>query len=300
MRTEGDTWDIVSSVGVTALGVAAARALETAQPDALVRDEYAARFVAASGHEEMNRWLNDPAALEDMPMPPVVMGYRSKFFDDHFTAAATAGVRQAVILAAGLDARAYRLDWPAGTVVYELDQPKVLEFKREVLADIDVRPAADRREVAVDLRDDWPAALLDAGFDPAAPSAWSAEGLLPYLPGAAQDALFERIQRLSAPGSRVATDMITDATGLDRLADQEAEVMRRSPMAGINVTELFYTDERTDPDIWFAANGWTTESLSIPQLAERYDRALPELPEAIVTLVDLTRYVTALKPEDRP
>ncbi|MBF6329764.1 class I SAM-dependent methyltransferase [Nocardia transvalensis] len=300
MRTEGDTWDIVSSVGATALGVAATRAVETVQPDALVRDEYAALFVAASGHEGMNRIIADPSALRDSPMGPAMIGLRSKFFDDHFLDAAADDVRQAVILAAGLDARAYRLPWPPGTVVFELDQPKVLEFKRQVLTEHGAVAPADRREVAVDLRDDWPQALLEAGFDPSAPTAWSAEGLLPYLPGVAQDALFERIARLSAPGSRLATDTISNYEELGRMAEYQADHMQDTPFAEIDLSGLFYTDDRTEPDAWFAAHGWSTTAQSPTELASRYERALPPVPEQFEAMFRSSRYVTVTNPVTAP
>ncbi|MCM6774386.1 class I SAM-dependent methyltransferase [Nocardia sp. CDC159] len=298
MRTDGDTWDIVSSVGATALGVAAARAMETAQPDALVRDEYAAWFVAASGHEGMNRWLADPARRES-PLMSGMIGLRTRFYDDHFLTAGAAGVRQAVIVAAGLDARAYRLPWPAGTVVFELDQPKVLEFKRRVLDDHGATPAADRREVAVDLRDDWPAALLDAGFDPTVPTAWTAEGLLPYLPGAAQDSLFARIEGLSAPGSGLALDALNNYHDLDRVAEFQ-EHLRDTPLAEIDVRALFYTDDRTEPEDWFAARGWTANSLTVPELSVRYERELPPIPDPFRQMTIGSRYVTLAKPLTAP
>ena len=94
------------------------------------------------------------------------MAVRTKFFDEFFLDATKAGIKQAVILASGLDSRAYRLTWPAGTVVYEVDQPQVIEFKTRTLAELGAAPTADRRVVAIDLRDDWPAALRAAGFDP--------------------------------------------------------------------------------------------------------------------------------------
>ncbi|ATL68849.1 class I SAM-dependent methyltransferase [Nocardia terpenica] len=296
MRTDGDTWDIVSSVGVTALGVAAMRAMETLQPDPLIRDDYAALFVAASGHEPMSRLLEDPEPPQDSPLAFGLMGHRSKFYDDFFLDAAADGVRQAVILAAGLDARAYRLPWPTGTVVFELDQPKVLEFKQTVLDEHGAVPTADRRALAVDLRDDWPAALLAAGFDPAAPTAWSAEGLLPYLPGAAQDLLFERIERLSAPGSRLATDMVADPDGLIRMQDFSKEELQDTMWGDVDIRELFYTDDRSDPDAWFAEHGWTTGGLLPHELAARYDRPMPEVPEPFSAMMNSIRYVTAVRP----
>ncbi|OOK71241.1 putative S-adenosyl-L-methionine-dependent methyltransferase ML2640 [Mycobacterium kansasii] len=101
---------------------------------------------------------------------------RTNFFDTYFADAVADGIRQVVILASGLDSRAYRLDWPAGTTVYEIDQPQVLAYKSATLAGNGVTPSADRREVPIDLRLDWPAALRAAGFDPTARTAWLAEG----------------------------------------------------------------------------------------------------------------------------
>ena len=126
-----------------------------------------------------------------------MMGVRTRFFDEFFLAAANDGIRQAVILASGLDARAYRLPWPAGTTVFEIDQARVIEFKSDTLAEIGATPTADRRAVPVDLRHDWPAALRAAGYDPSKPTAWSAEGLLPFLPPDAQDRLLDNITALS-------------------------------------------------------------------------------------------------------
>lgn len=134
------------------------------------------------------------------------LAVRTKFFDDRCTEATAAGATQVVILASGLDARAYRLAWPGGTVVYELDQPKVLDFKTRTLAGLGAAPGAIHRQVPVDLRHDWPAALRAAGFDAARPTAWLAEGLLIYLPPPAQDELFDQITALSVAGSTIATE----------------------------------------------------------------------------------------------
>ncbi len=182
MRTDGDTWDIVTGVGLTALGVATFRALESAAPSPLIQDAYAELFVRAAGEPKFMDILADPPTLAGAPLVPGFMGIRTKFFDEFFLSAGANGITQAVILAAGLDTRAYRLDWPPGTIVYEIDQPDVLEFKNRVLAEHSATPRTEHRTVAVDLRSDWPAALAAAGADPAAPTAWSAEGLLPYLP----------------------------------------------------------------------------------------------------------------------
>ncbi|MFI6172071.1 class I SAM-dependent methyltransferase [Nocardia sp. NPDC051052] len=296
MRTEGDTWDIVSSVGMTALFVAAARAVESKQPDALVHDEFAELFVAAAGDPDTMQLINDRELWAQSPLGTGFMGLRSKFFDNLFRTAAEDGVRQAVILAAGLDARAYRLDWPQGMVVYEIDQPKVLEFKRQVLADADATPKADRREVAVDLRENWPAALIEEGFDPSVPTVWSAEGLLPYLPGAAQDALFARIDQLSAPGSRLASDALDPEVDLAQLGDFQAEQLRDTPFGKIDITSLFYTDDRTDPAEWLTNQGWTTTTVAPEELAERYDRPLSAVLEPFAEMFNSIKYLSAAKP----
>ncbi|MDZ4235351.1 MAG: class I SAM-dependent methyltransferase, partial [Dietzia sp.] len=190
LRTDNDTWDIASSVGATAVMVAAARAAETDRPDPLIRDPYAKILVDGAGAGAWEFMLDDTfvAKVSETDAEIAAMfqhmgsyqAVRTHFFDDFFAAATQAGIRQVVILAAGLDSRAFRLPWPAGTTVFEIDQPKVLEYKAATLARHDVDPAADRREVAIDLRQDWPAALVDAGFDTAQPTAWLAEGLLMY------------------------------------------------------------------------------------------------------------------------
>lgn len=164
MRTDNDDWDITTSVGSTALFVAASRALEANKADPLVVDPYAEVFCRAVGGEWADlldgKAPDHKLATEFGSHFVNFQAARTKFFDTYFYAAADAGVRQIVIPAAGLDSRAYRLGWPNGTVVFELDQPQVLEFKRDVLARSGDTPTAERREIAVDLRDDWPYALL--------------------------------------------------------------------------------------------------------------------------------------------
>jgi methyltransferase (TIGR00027 family) len=188
------------------------------------------------------------------------MAVRTRYFDDFFTTATDSGVRQVVILASGLDTRAYRLRWPADTVVYEIDQPDVIEFKTRTLAGLGAEPTAQRRTVAIDLRDDWPSALIRAGFVTSLPTAWSAEGLLVYLPPEAQDRLFDSITELSAPGSRVATEHM-DMRGLP--ADWAQQLTERSQRisSSINLAELFYTGERNSAADYLAAHGWQTNVL---------------------------------------
>ncbi len=224
-RSEGDTWDLASSVGATATSVAASRALATRQPDPLIVDPFAEPLVKAVGLDFCNRVADGDIDLSDDPLFSrdhmcEQIAVRTRFFDDFFADAGAAGVRQAVILASGLDTRAYRMTWPEGTTVFEIDQPEVIEFKTRVLADLGATPSADRRTVAVDLRDDWPKALRDSGFDPTQRTAWIAEGLLIYLPPDAQDRLLDNISALSAAGSRLATEHMSNEHAHRRLGRQ--------------------------------------------------------------------------------
>src|ERR1700738_5103278 len=223
-RTDNDTWDLATSVGATATMVAAARAIATKADNPLINDRFAEPLVRAVGVDCLTKLAPGELAAADvdddesgwkLEHMPEAMAVRTRFFDSFFLAATHAGIRQAVILASGLDARAYRLDWPAGMTVFEVDQPQVIAFKTTTLADLGAEPTADRRAVAGDLRNDWPAALIEAGFDHTQPTAWIAEGLLGYLPPEAQDRLLDNISALSADGSRLATEAIPDMPEVD-------------------------------------------------------------------------------------
>lgn len=270
-RTDQDSWDLASSVGATATWVAACRALAGNRPDALIDDPFADPLVRAVGAEFFIRVLDgeitdetggldadaDPDAEFNLQRMVDIMAVRTRYFDDFFTDATASGVRQAVILASGLDSRPYRLAWPAGTVVYEIDQPAVIDFKSTTLAKLGAQPTADRRTVSVDLRDDWLNALRDKGFDESKPSAWSAEGLLMYLPPEAQDRLFDAITTLSAPGSRLATEYHDGGT--PHLLEKRAKAMaRRWGQFGfdVDVSTLVYRGERTPAAAYLTAHGW--------------------------------------------
>jgi methyltransferase (TIGR00027 family) len=259
-RTEGDTWDLASSVGSTATGVAASRALASKQPHPLIDDPFADPLVKAVGLEHCNKLADGQMHVEGDPMLDTQrmceqIAVRTRFFDDFFAAATAAGIRQAVILASGLDTRAYRLDWPAGTVVFEVDQPEVIEFKTRTLAGLGAQPSADRRTVAIDLRDDWVAALRAEGFDTSVPTAWIAEGLLIYLPPEAQDRLFDNITALSAPGSRLATEHMDFGESAEDWQSKISEWSRRAG-SSVDLLDLFYTGERNPAGDYLASQGW--------------------------------------------
>jgi methyltransferase (TIGR00027 family) len=279
-RTEGDTWDLASSVGATATAVAASRAMASQGPDALLDDPYAEPLVRAVGIDHFVKIVDGELTAEDDPVlnrqaMNEQITVRTRFFDDFFTAATSSGVRQAVILASGLDTRAYRLAWPAGTTVFELDQPEVIEFKTRTLAELGVEPTAQRRTVAIDLRDDWPKALLDSGFDPKQPTAWIAEGLLVYLPPEAQDRLLDAITELSAPGSRVATEHM-DMASIP--ADWAQRLTERSQRIGstINLAELFYMGERSSAGDYLKAHRWHVDVRTTEQAFAANGFTLPD------------------------
>ena len=292
-RTDNDSWDITHSVGATALGVAAARAAETASDDPLINDPFAQVFVEAAGDGVWSLYSNPALLAETSDLEPDVrarlrlmvdfMATRTAFFDEFFLGAADAGVRQVVILASGLDARAWRLPWPAGTVVYELDQPKVLEFKSETLRDHGAQPTAQLVNVPIDLRQDWPKALQEAGFDASRPAAWSAEGLVRYLPAQAQDLLFERVHALSAAGSWLASNVPAEGFTAPERVQRQREEMRRMRAAAAKLVDaeitdfddLWYAEERTPVADWLREHGWGTSAATFPELMARYGRSIP-------------------------
>ncbi|KAA8968961.1 class I SAM-dependent methyltransferase [Mycobacterium sp.] len=293
-RTDDDTWDIATSVGSTAVMVAAARAIETDGPDPLIRDPYAGILVRNAGVGVWESVLDASMVAKVEALDPEIaavfahmrsyQAVRTHFFDAFFAAAMDAGVRQVVIVASGLDSRAYRLDWPAGTTVYEIDQPKVIAYKTATLAAHGVAPSAERREVPIDLRRDWPGALCGAGFDPAVPTAWLAEGLLMYLPADAQDRLFEQITALSAPGSRLAVETAA------RRADERRQEMRErfqkvADQLGleptVDVSDLIYhDDDRADVADWLDRHGWRASAHHSGDEMRRLHRWVPDAPMA--------------------
>jgi methyltransferase (TIGR00027 family) len=258
LRTDDDQWDIVSGVGYTALLVAGWRALHAVSPRPLVRDEYAKVFIAASQDPYLAGVLANPGTSEDETAFPRLYGVQTRFFDDFFGSAGEAGIRQAVIVAAGLDSRAYRLEWPDGTTVFEVDLPTVLEFKARVLAEQGATPKARRTEVGADLRTDWSRPLEAAGFDTETPSAWSVEGVLPYLTDDAQNALFTRISGLSAPGSRIAIGALGSRLDRQQLAALEADHPGVNMSGDVDFSALTY-EPKGDPAEWLAAHGWAVE-----------------------------------------
>ena len=294
MSSSEQQWDVVSSVGLTALGVAAARAVETHHAEALVRDPLAEKFVeAASPPKEMPTRPDSPvldsrSGSSGWFMMADFLGVRSRFLDGVVGEATAEGVDQVVVLAAGLDARAYRMSLPSTCRLYEVDQPRVLEFKDEVLGRTGTPASCERRVVATDLRNDWAGALRAAGFDPSRPTVWLVEGLLPYLPAAAEQQLFDRIDELSPSGSRIGVERVRDAEAMvDRASFQSF-----SQQFGADVGTLWNFEPRRPAEDRLRSSGWQVECGTVGEVARSYGREINEDAQALVGQHGLLMYGT--------
>lgn len=278
-RRDDDNWDLASGVGATATMVAAGRARATRA--GLIDDPLAEPLVRAVGIDFFTAWASGDLDAADVDLPDVpwgmgpmtnLMAARTRFIDAFLTEAVNAGITQVVLLAAGLDARGYRLRWPPGVVVYEIDQPAVLRFKAATVTALGAEPTAQVRTVGIDLRDAWPAALRDAGFATDRPAVWIAEGLLAFLPPAAQDRLLDDITALSADGSRLLTEMFLSSP-------QAQEAMRRvnerwyEHGLTVRLDDLAYPGQRHDVADYLRARGWDAERVGLATLLT--DAGLP-------------------------
>ncbi|BCO36109.1 class I SAM-dependent methyltransferase [Mycobacterium heckeshornense] len=282
-RTDDDNWDLASGVGLTATIVAAGRAVASKDPRGLINDPFAEPLVRAVGVDFFTKLMDgelDMSAIAKVS-PRVARAMvdgnavRTKYFDDYVLHATNDGIRQVAILASGLDARAYRLPWPTGTVVYEIDQPRVLEFKTTTLADLGAEPSATRRTVPIDLRADWLTALQAAGLDSAAPTAWLAEGLLIYLKPEDQDRLFDNITALSAPGSMVATEFVTGIVDFDAERARTISNPFRDHGVDVDLAALVYTGQRNHVLDYLGAKGWQLEGVPLAELFKRSGLDVP-------------------------
>ena len=262
--------DVPQGVGRTAVGMALVRAGESSRPDALFDDPLAAAFVAAAP---------DAFAEEEADADAEVLGslgavfafyavIRTRFYDDYLRDAATTGRRQVLLLAAGLDTRAFRLPWPSGVRVWELDLPDVLAFKERVLRERGAQPHCDRRPLVADLRGDWPTGLVSAGFDPGAPTAWLIEGLLTYLHPDEAAQLLRGVTELSAAGSRVAFEQDAGSSSALLARARSIPTMARC-------TSMFHGGLGDEAVGWLTDHGWDVETHDPLEVAAAYGRAVP-------------------------
>lgn len=258
------------------LMLTASRALESNRPAPLLIDPFAEPLVQASGDPYARGLLatplTEPPSGEDDARTIFLTRSRAlmtRHYDESLLGAARSGARQVVLLAGGLDTRAYRLPWPEGTVVFEVDYPELLDFKTKVLSDAAAAPQAERRQVGTFLSGAWQSDLTAVGFDPDLPTAWLAEALVSHLPGPLHDALFERVIEMSALGSTIATD--TD--GLAPSGQSWADVRDALAPEQLRASELSFwqaMEARTRSGEWLSGHGWLTETITGGELADRY------------------------------
>jgi methyltransferase (TIGR00027 family) len=259
-----------SGVWATAVGVARVRALESERENALFRDPLARAFAAAGG-----LWSSPPRLPDDEAARRRWLGVafsiviRTKFLDDLLEQASAAGVRQVVLLGAGMDSRAFRMDWPEGTRLFEVDTAAPLDFKASVLRQERAVARCERITVPVDLRDDWPGALAAAGHDPAAPTVWIAEGLLIYLPEDAVELLLARIGARSAIGSRMGLTLGTRGV-IERFG---ADAVPGSPAS------MWVSEMPDDPVGWLGRHGWEADCHTLRERAAVYGRPISTPPQ---------------------
>jgi methyltransferase (TIGR00027 family) len=270
-RTDDDTWDPAIGVGMTATFGAVARAVATNK--GIINDPFAEPLVRAAGVEYFTRVVENERYAADGDDNPVMTGLidilavHARFLDEFLAGAGRAGIRQAVILASGLDTRPYRLWWPPGTMVYEIDQPEVVDFKTEVLRGLGAKLTANRCAVGTDLRQDWLGALRRVGFDAAQPTVWIAENLLVgYLPPDGQNRLLRDLTAVSAAGSRFAADHIPTWTALQLKAGRAFVDRWRQYGLDIDLARLTYQGEYRHVPDYLAAHGWETVERNVVEL----------------------------------
>ncbi len=287
-HSEDDSWDLTTSVGTTAVAVAAIRALISSRPQALISDPYAQPLVDALG-VEIYRSLaagipfQDESAAHYGQAVADGIALRTRFFDDFLIEATRSGLRQVVVLACGLDTRPQRLTWPPGVIIYELDQPGVVEFKVRTLAELGVADQATVHSIGVDLREDWAAILRDHGFDPAQPTAWIAEALLPYLPAQAQGRVLDTITELSSPGSKLAVDWyLTYGVDVEQPESDDMEDAR-----------TMVSTECVNAEDYLRQQGWTIctqngeERFVGAGMADRYDPSVGGIHDGYYSTAEL-------------
>lgn len=258
-------------VAVTATFGAAARAVATHQ--GLLNDPFAEPLLCAVGIDYLTRAIKDHVFAADEGDDPAMtalmdaLAAHTRFVDEYLADAARAGIRQVVILAAGLDTRPYRLWWPRGTTVYEIDRPQVLDFKAEVLRGLDAELATHRCAVGIELRQDWPAALRRVGFDAAQPTVWVAEQLLVgYLPPDEQNHVLDAVTTSSAPGSRFTADHMPTWNPLQLGAERAFVDGWRQRGLDVDLASLTYPGEYHYVPEYLAAYGWETARRGLTEL----------------------------------
>src|SRR5262245_30572566 len=273
--------DPLPGLGLTAILVSGARATESGRPDRLFEDPFALAFVEAASRASPTIALALAQGFADEAVNQArrdSVAIRTRFCDDYLFAAARSGCHQVVLLADGLDSRAFRLPWPAGVRLWEIDLPDVLAFKERVLADRDASPGCERTVLPADLREDWPHTLSNAGFSPGQPTAWLIEGLLMYLDEGERDLLLSRVGGLSSAGSRIALDHQPRFFSPPPVTDRDdasgaGAVARFAALAAAASSD----PSLIPPAKWLGGHGWRAKVEAAAALLARHGRPVPAL-----------------------
>lgn len=255
-------------VSLTAVSVAVARAWESRQQNRLFDDPLALTFLTSLTGKLDPAFPINPTTNPDVLANAEYVAVRTRYFDNFLRDATLAGCRQVVILAAGLDTRAFRLAWPTGVRLYEVDLPNLVQFKEAILREERTSPRCVRVVTVADLRDDWPGALSAVGLLATEPTAWLAEGLLPYFTQSECDHLLNGISKLSAPGSRMAAEHFSAAT--------VEQIIARPAMAALSDIGAAWRSTLEDPRGWLAGHGWKAAAQRAREVATVHDRRLAQ------------------------
>lgn len=271
--------DPLPGLGLTAILVTGARAAESARPDRLFDDPFARAFVESASAvsptiaQALAQGSPDEAVNQARHNSVAV---RTRFYDNYLLAATRSGCSQVVLLASGLDTRAFRLPWPEGARLWELDMPEVFAFKERVLADLGATPNCERRVVPADLREDWPHTLSDAGFNPGQPAAWLIEGLLMYLDEGERDLLLDRVRALSGAGSRIALDHSPGFFSPPAVTSKDDPSGDRAAARFAALAEAANSDPSlTVPEEWLVGHGWRAKVEDPAAILARHGRPVP-------------------------
>jgi len=241
----------MDGIALTARWTAAARARESARPDRIFDDPLASTLAGEQGFAMLDR---APRQVQDSP----AVALRTRYFDDWLLrSAGERGPRQVVLVAAGMDARAFRLPWPEGVRLWEVDRAELLDLKRTLLDPTGDRPRCERCTVAADLAEPgWTARLRESGFEPGSPAVWLIEGLLQYLPEEAVDAVLAGVAEAAAPGSRLGADLLS--------ADHVVQPWMREWLDSMKVSGRPWRFGTNEPEALLERHGWVVERVAEP------------------------------------
>ncbi|WP_250123447.1 SAM-dependent methyltransferase [Chroococcidiopsis sp. CCMEE 29] len=258
-------------VSFTAKVMAAARAIETQRPDALFIDPFAEQLAGADAIQAAIPRLEE---YEKRGRP--FSSVRTRFFDD-FLMNCSHDVRQVVLLGAGMDTRAFRLNWKAGTHIYEIDHSDVLHYKESVLAGI--HPHCTRHSICADLKESrWSQLLLEQGYQSSEPSIWLLEGFLYYLNSTEVHNLLTKLKNMTILGSWFGTDVINSVV-----------------LNGPDEWAKYWQSSCDHPESFLANYGWKATAIQPGEKGASFGRFTYQFPDRSVPETQHIFFVTAYR-----